>query len=86
MNEIQPECIKCKHNLKSSSCGPFASKEDELLNTLSDELGIDLNDSKKNEEDELKSKCKILLNYPEEYEEIDPYDCKFFMPSALRFF
>jgi DNA polymerase III sliding clamp (beta) subunit (PCNA family) len=72
--------------MKSSSCGPCASKGDEILKTLSDELEIDLNDSEKTKIDQLKSKCKILLKYPEEYEEIDPYGCKFFMPSALKFF
>ena len=80
----KPKCITCKHSTKSNSCGPCSTKNTKLLDNISNTLGVEIPESEKI--NELKHSCKILLKYPEDFDTINPYKCKYYMPSYLRMY
>lgn len=82
--EKTPRCLSCKHNVKSNSNSPCASKGTQMLNDISTSLGIELSESDRI--DELKHLCKILKKYPEDYDFLNPYECKYYMPSYFRMY
>ncbi|MBY9006477.1 MAG: hypothetical protein KGD63_06935 [Candidatus Lokiarchaeota archaeon] len=85
MNKAKPKCFTCKHNLTNSSNGPCASKGVNILNKISNSLGIEISDP--NEEiNELKHFCKIIKKYPEDYDILNPYKCIYYFPSYYRMF
>jgi hypothetical protein len=86
MTDKKAKCYTCKHNIKKSSCGTCADKGTEMITNIAKELDIDLNHEQNNEVKNLKSSCKIILEYPDEYEEINPFKCKFYLPSVYNFY
>ena len=81
-----PLCTKCKHSIKNSSCGPCSDdKGTEMIENIAKELGIEPQYSEKDDLKALKLSCKILNRYPEDYESVDPYECKYFMSSFMSF-
>ncbi|MFO8018019.1 MAG: hypothetical protein R6U96_05245 [Promethearchaeia archaeon] len=68
-------CKKCKHNLENQSCGSCVRSTKRVVGNLS-----------LNKEESYKNSCKVLMNNPDEFEEIDPCECKYFLHKALGFF
>jgi len=83
MIEKEPQCASCKHNITLASCGSCAAKGAKMVEEIAKEL--DIEPFHQNKIDSFKSTCKVILNYPEEYENIDPFNCRFYINNALRF-
>jgi len=86
MVQKKPMCLSCKHSIQNSSCGPCSDKESNVLEKIAQELGVELIESKEDHINSLKLSCKILSRYPEDDEVVNPIDCKYYLPAALRFF
>ena len=54
--------------------------------TIAEELGLEPDTSEETIINDLKNSCKIILKNPEDYNEVNPYECKFYLSSAFRFF
>ncbi|MGV9171889.1 MAG: hypothetical protein ACOC44_17580 [Promethearchaeia archaeon] len=67
-------CIKCKHNLENQSCASCIESTKHVVENLTLDKG-----------ESYKYSCKVLMNNPEEFEEIDPYECKYFLNKSLGF-
>lgn len=76
-NEKKPQCPTCRHYLALSSCGACANRKVEALKS---NTAINLDDL-----DEMKLKCKVIVNDPEEYDKIDPFNCRYYMNKEVRF-
>jgi len=84
-NKKTPLCNKCKHNIKLSSCGACADKGIDQVKKI---MGSD-GSNQISEEDEiqyLKYACKIVVNNPPDFAEVNPYACKFYFPNCLKLF
>jgi len=79
-------CLTCKHNLRNNSCGPCVNREPILIDNKTFNLGMDLINSEDENISFLKSSCKILMKYPEDYDAIDLYNCKYYLSSSLNFY
>ena len=85
MTEKKPQCTSCKHSMGNSSCGPCADQGSQMIEKISKELGIN---AQLTEEDELKAfklSCKILSRYPEDFEIVNPFKCKYYMSAHFSF-
>ena len=82
----KPMCLSCKHSIQNSSCGPCSDKGSQVLENIGNELGIEIVETEQEQVNSLKLSCKIINRYPEDNESINPFDCKYHLPSALRFF
>ena len=85
MNEKKLQCLTCRHNLKMRSCGPCANKGSKIIEEITSVLEDDFQSSAEKIY-ELKYSCKILMNSNDDFEKIDPYNCKYYLSSALRFY
>jgi hypothetical protein len=80
-----PMCNKCKHNIKLSSCGACADKGIDQVKNI---MGVDSSEpiSEADEIQYLKYACKIVVNNPSDFSEVDPFACKFYFPNFLKLF
>ena len=85
MTENKPQCSSCKHYMANSSCGPCADQGSDTIESIAQELGVDAQQSEEDEIFVLKSSCKILSRYPEDFNVVNPYDCKYYMSASLSF-
>ena len=85
MSEKKPQCLTCRHNLNVSSCSPCANKGSKIFEQISLELGEELRYTE-DDVDNLKYSCKILMNSSEDFDIINPYNCKYYLSSALKFY
>ena len=83
MSEKKPQCNTCKHNIADTSCGSCTSKGSEMVENIAKELGVELSESE-NDPTTMKNKCKIIMRYPEEFDLVDPFNCKFYLPSFFK--
>lgn len=82
--ESKQQCDTCKHNAQISSCGPCIDKGSQMISKIAIDLGAEIS----NPEDttnKYKYSCKIIMKYPEDFNEIDPYNCKYYLNSCLGF-
>ena len=86
MSEKKPQCLTCKHNIRNTSCGPCVNREPIVIDNEMFNLGIDLITSEEENASYLKSSCKLLMKYPDDYEVIDLYNCKYYISSSLKFY
>ena len=84
MSEKKPLCLNCRHNINNAG-GSCATAGIKMVEKIAKELDIDNLKLENDPIDFLKQTCKILMKYPEDYNTIDPYNCKYYMSSALRF-
>lgn len=86
-NISEPQCLKCSHYLKNTSCGSCIDEGAELVKNIMNPNG---NSSDKLFEMEdlnfLKYSCKVVMNSPEDFNVVDPLKCRYFLPSVLRLF
>jgi len=85
MTENKPQCPSCKHYIANSSCGPCADQGPQVIESIAKELGVEARQSKEDEIFALKSSCKILSRYPEDFNVVNPFDCKYYMSALLSF-
>ncbi len=85
MTENIPQCPKCKHYMANSSCGPCVDKGTDMIESIAKELGVDAQQSEEDEILALKSSCKILSRYPEDFNVVNPCECKYYMSAAYGF-
>ena len=85
MTEKKPQCTTCKHYMANSSCGPCADKGSQMIENIAKELGVDAQQSEEDELYALKSSCKILSRYPEDFDVVEPFNCKYYMSASLGF-
>ncbi len=85
MTENKPQCTKCKHYMANSSCGPCADQGSQMIESIEKELGVDAQQSEEDELFALKSSCKILSRYPEDFNVVNPFNCKYYMSASLSF-
>ena len=85
MLEKKPQCLTCKHNAKITSCGPCADKNAEILEGISEVTGVNVQNTADDDIRGLKLTCKILLRYPEDFDIVDPFNCKYYMSSFFSF-
>jgi hypothetical protein len=69
----------------SNAGGACASKGIEMVEKIADDLGIDDLKLENDPIDFLKQTCKVLMRNPEDYDSVDPYNCRFYMSAYLRF-
>ena len=81
----KPQCSTCKHNINTISCSSCASKGIKMIEKIANELNEDLPENLSNEIDSFKYSCKIIMRYPEEFKKLDPFNCKYYIPSFYRF-
>ena len=86
MVQVKPMCFSCKHSIQNNSCGPCSDKESNVLENITQELGVKFIETEEDQLNSLKLSCKILSRYPEDTEVVNPIDCKYYLPAALRFF
>ena len=86
MVQAKPMCLSCKHSIQNSSCGPCSDKESNVLENIGQELGVKLIETEEDQINSLKLSCKIVSRYPKDIESVNPFDCKYHLSSALRFF
>ena len=81
----EPQCLKCSHYIKNTSCGSCADEGAELVKNIFNASG---NPADKLFESEdlnlLKYSCKVVMNSPEDFNVVDPLGCRYYLPSALR--
>ena len=82
IQEKKLQCTTCRHNIKTTSCGSCADKGSQMVENIAKELGVEVNSS---EEDTFRQNCKIVMQYPEDYDAVDPYKCKYYMSSFYSF-
>lgn len=82
----KPLCLNCRHNLKISSCAPCANKGAKLTENITLDIETKLSSIEEIEFDSLKYSCKILMNNPEDFKSVDPYNCRYFLSSAFKFY
>ncbi len=85
MTEKKPQCTSCKHSMENSPCGPCADQGSQMIGTIAKELGVDAQLTEEDEMKALKLSCKILSRYPEDFEAVDPFNCKYYMSAFLSF-
>ena len=85
MTEKKLQCLTCRHNLKIRSCGPCANKRSMIIEDAKSAF-VDEFQSSREKTDILKQTCKILMNTTENFDDIDPYKCKYYLSSALKFY
>lgn len=83
--EKNPQCFSCKYYLKNKSCGPCATQGSNLIKNIANELGLKPDFNENEDINALKYLCKVLVNNPEDFNIVNPYDCKYFLNKALRF-
>ena len=86
MLEIKPQCLTCRHNMKLSSCAPCTDKGAQIIENLALDFEKDISSTEEQKIITLKYSCKILMNNPEDFKSVDPYNCKYFLSSAFKFF
>lgn len=57
-----------------------------MVKNISQELGISDTETEDDRIAQLKYSCKIIMQYPEDYEKVNPYQCAYYLPNALKFF
>lgn len=85
MSEKKPQCLTCKHNARVTSCGPCADKGAMILEGISEATGVDVKSTADDDVHGLKLGCKILIRYPEDFDIVDPYNCRYYMSSFFSF-
>lgn len=85
MSEKKPQCISCKHYIENSSCGPCADQGSQMIENIAKELGVETQQTEEDELNALKLSCKILSRYPEDFEVVDPFNCKYYMSAHFGF-
>lgn len=83
--EKKAKCLTCRHNITIASCGSCVTKGADMVDNIAKELGVELKNKEDDDVATLKQTCKIVIQYPEEYDAVDPYNCKYYMHSAFRF-
>ncbi len=78
-------CPKCRHNV-SNSGGACATTGLKMIENIAEALEIDDLTLDNAPIDLLKQTCKVLKQNPEDYDTIDPFNCKYYMSAALKFF
>ena len=84
-NSMNPQCHRCHHYMKNSSCGSCVDEGAELVQNILN--STDFQDNKLLESEEinlLKYACKVVINSPEDFNVVNPLDCKYYLPNALR--
>lgn len=76
-NTKKIQCTRCRHYLAASSCGACANKK---IESLKSNTTFGLSDL-----DGIKMKCKVIMNDMEEFDKIDPFNCKYFLSKEVRF-
>ena len=84
MSEKKPLCTKCRHNM-SNAGGSCATAGIKMVEKIAEGLNIDDLKLENDPVDFLKQTCKVLMKNPEDYDTIDPYNCRYYMSSAFRF-
>ena len=85
MTEKKPQCNSCKHSMENSSCGPCADQGSQMIENIAKELGVGAQLTEEDELKALKLSCKILSRYPEDFEAVDPFNCRYYMSAHLGF-
>lgn len=85
MSEKKAQCLSCRHNVKNNSCGACVDKGKILIGEIVGTADVEPNDDMPKEINELKYQCKVLTRYPEEFQEINVFHCKYYLPSAFCF-
>ena len=85
MTKNKPQCISCKHSMENSSCGPCADQGSQMIENIAKELGVDAHITEEDELKALKLSCKILSRYPEDFEVVNPFKCKYYMSAHFSF-
>ncbi|MBN1801799.1 MAG: hypothetical protein JW891_09855 [Candidatus Lokiarchaeota archaeon] len=84
MSEKSVKCLTCKHYAKNSSCSPCMDQGTRIIHAI--DLSISAEIVRPDEEQNTyKYSCKIIMRYPEDFNNVDPYDCKYYLPSCLGF-
>lgn len=86
MQGKKPQCFICRHNLKNTSCSPCMDKGSKFIENIASDLDIELLSTEEENINSLKCSCKILMKYPEDFNIINPYKCKYYISSALKFY
>ena len=74
-NKTQVLLVKWRYNVANNSCGSCIESNKQILSNLT-----------QSREESYKYSCKIIMKNPEEFEKIDPHECKYFLNKALGFF
>ena len=84
----EPQCINCQQNLKKKSCGACVGSAMDTINNaridivpVKAELQITTEELKISQ---LKSQCRVVLNDPSDYDVVDPFNCKYYMPNYYK--
>ena len=80
-----PQCLRCHHYLKNSSCGSCTDAGAELVHNILN--SSDIQDNKILEPEEInrwKYSCKVVINNLEDFDVVNPMKCKYYLPNALR--
>jgi len=75
MTEAKIQCVNCQHNLEQSSCG-------KCVDNAANSLGIQTKwDSRI---DQHKYLCKIVVNNPKDFDQVNPLKCPYYFPNFFR--
>ena len=86
MPEKKPQCLNCGHNMKLSSCAPCTDKGAQIIKNIALDFEMDLSSTEEEKINTLKQSCKILMNNHEDFNLVDPYNCKYYLSSAFKFY
>ena len=86
MPEKKPQCLTCSHNMKLSSCAPCTDKGAQIIENLTLDFETDLSSTEEEKINTLKYSCKILMNNHEDFNSVDPFNCKYYLSSAFKFY
>jgi hypothetical protein len=56
-----------------------------MIENIAKELGVDAQQTEEDELKALKLSCKILSRYPEDFEVVNPFNCKYFISAHFGF-
>ncbi|MFX1238891.1 MAG: hypothetical protein ACFFAS_07620 [Promethearchaeota archaeon] len=84
MSDKKAQCPNCKHYAKTSSCGPCVEQGANTIKNIDLSLGTEISNPEE-ETNAYKYSCKIIMRYPEDFNELDPCNCEYYLPSFFGF-
>jgi NAD(P)H-nitrite reductase large subunit len=81
----QPQCYNCKHYIKNSSCGSCVSQATKQLQSILQENPNENKHQENNWIDTFKYSCRVVVNDPNDFEVVNPFNCKYFFSNSLKF-
>ena len=83
----EPQCLKCSHYIKNTSCGSCADEGAEIVKNIFNASGNSTDNLFESEDlNLLKYSCKVVMNSSEDFNVVDPLECRYYLPSVLRLF